>query len=87
MAAIGNDPSGPHSQVSLVAGPALTGVIGVPGIFVLTGVLALLAIALLDRVVPMRRRATAMAPGNGSACCAIHSSSALTTASSPCMPR
>jgi MFS family permease len=38
--------------LSLVAGPALTGVIGVPGIFVLTGVLALCAIALLNRVVP-----------------------------------
>lgn len=38
--------------LSLVAGPALTGVIGVPGIFVLTGVLALSAIALLNRVVP-----------------------------------
>jgi MFS family permease len=39
--------------LSLVAGPALNGVVGVPGIFVLTGVLALAAIALLGRVVPV----------------------------------
>jgi MFS family permease len=51
MAAIGMT-IGATFAVSLVAGPALTGVIGVPGIFVLTGVLALLAIALLGRVVP-----------------------------------
>jgi MFS family permease len=38
--------------VSLIAGPALTGVIGVPGIFALTGVLALGAIVLLHKAVP-----------------------------------
>ena len=47
--------------VSLVLGPALTAVIGVPGVFALTGVLALGAIALLQRGVPdpwPRRHAT-----------------------------
>ena len=38
--------------LSLVAGPALNALIGVPGIFVLTGVLALAAIGLLYRAVP-----------------------------------
>src|SRR5512143_2631852 len=38
--------------VSLIAGPALTAVIGVPGIFVLTGVLALGAIGVLLKAVP-----------------------------------
>jgi MFS family permease len=38
--------------LSLIAGPALMGIIGVPGIFVLTGVLALGAIVLLQRAVP-----------------------------------
>jgi predicted MFS family arabinose efflux permease len=51
MAAIGMT-IGATFALSLVAGPALTGVIGVPGIFALTGVLALSAIALLGRVVP-----------------------------------
>jgi len=38
--------------LSLIAGPALTAVIGVPGIFIVTGVLALGAIVLLQRAVP-----------------------------------
>src|SRR4029079_15287242 len=38
--------------LSLVAGPALTAVIGVRGIFVLTGFLALAAIGLLHKIVP-----------------------------------
>jgi MFS family permease len=38
--------------VSLVAGPLLYHVIGVPGMFVLTGVLALIAIAVIKWVVP-----------------------------------
>jgi MFS family permease len=38
--------------LSLIAGPALMAVIGVPGIFMLTGVLALGAIVLLRRAVP-----------------------------------
>lgn len=38
--------------LSLIAGPALTAVIGVPGIFVVTGILALGAIALLQHAVP-----------------------------------
>ncbi|MDA8362636.1 MAG: MFS transporter [Gammaproteobacteria bacterium] len=38
--------------IALVAGPALDHVIGVPGIFVLTGVLALLAIAVVIWIVP-----------------------------------
>lgn len=51
MAAIGMT-IGATFALSLVAGPALTAVIGVPGIFVLTGVLALGAIALLKQAVP-----------------------------------
>ncbi len=38
--------------ISLIAGPVLTAVIGVPGIFILTGLLALGAIILLQRAVP-----------------------------------
>jgi len=38
--------------LSLIAGPALMGVIGVPGIFMLTGALALGAFVLLQRAVP-----------------------------------
>jgi MFS family permease len=38
--------------VSLIAGPALTALVGVPGVFVLTGLLAVGAIGLLQRVVP-----------------------------------
>ena len=38
--------------VSLVAGPALYNLIGIPGIFTLTGVLALLAVAVVKYVVP-----------------------------------
>jgi len=51
MAAIGMT-IGATFALSLVVAPALTPVIGVPGIFVLTGVLALGAIALLLRIVP-----------------------------------
>jgi MFS family permease len=51
MAAIGMT-IGATFALSLVAGPALTGVIGVPGIFVLTGVLATGAIGLLLKAVP-----------------------------------
>ena len=51
MAAIGMT-IGATFAVSLVLGPALTAVIGVPGVFVLTGVLALGAIVLLQRAVP-----------------------------------
>jgi len=51
MAAIGMT-IGATFALSLVVAPALTPVIGVPGIFVLTGVLALGAIALLLRMVP-----------------------------------
>jgi MFS family permease len=45
--------------LSLIAGPALTGVIGVPGIFVLTGLLALAAIVVLLRSVPTPERSIA----------------------------
>jgi predicted MFS family arabinose efflux permease len=38
--------------LSLIAGPALTAVIGVPGVFAATGVLALAAIGLLQHAVP-----------------------------------
>jgi MFS family permease len=51
MAAIGMT-IGATFAVSLVVAPALTPLIGVPGIFVLTGVLALGAIVLLLRMVP-----------------------------------
>ncbi|MEP7182549.1 MAG: MFS transporter, partial [Betaproteobacteria bacterium] len=51
MAAIGMT-IGATFAVSLVLGPALTAVIGVPGVFALTGVLALGAIVLLERAVP-----------------------------------
>jgi MFS family permease len=51
MAAIGMT-IGATFALSLVVAPALTPLIGVPGIFTLTGLLALGAIALLLRVVP-----------------------------------
>ena len=51
MAAIGMT-IGATFALSLVLGPALTAVIGVPGIFVMTGVLALGAIGLLRYAVP-----------------------------------
>ena len=51
MAAIGMT-IGATFAVSLIAGPALTAVIGVPGIFVLTGVLALGAIVVLQKAIP-----------------------------------
>jgi MFS family permease len=51
MAAIGMT-IGATFALSLIAGPALMGVIGVPGIFMLTGVAALGAIVLLQRAVP-----------------------------------
>jgi MFS family permease len=51
MAAIGMT-IGATFALSLVAGPALTAVIGVPGIFVMTGVLAIAAIGLLLKAVP-----------------------------------
>ena len=38
--------------LSLIAGPGLTALIGVPGIFVMTGVLALGAIGMLYKAVP-----------------------------------
>jgi MFS family permease len=51
MAAIGLTIGGTFA-LSLVAGPALTAVIGVPGIFVMTGLLALGAIGVLLKAVP-----------------------------------
>jgi predicted MFS family arabinose efflux permease len=51
MAAIGMT-IGATFAVSLVAGPVLTGIVGVPGVFVITGVLALAAIALYKVTVP-----------------------------------
>ncbi len=51
MAAIGMT-IGATFAVSLVAGPVLTDFIGVPGIFVMTGVLAIGAIGLLLKAVP-----------------------------------
>ena len=54
MAAIGMM-IGATFALSLIAGPALTAVIGVPGIFALTGILALGAIVLLQTAVPQPR--------------------------------
>jgi MFS family permease len=51
MAAIGMT-IGATFAVSLVAGPALTDIVGVPGIFVLTGLLALAAIVVFNVAVP-----------------------------------
>jgi MFS family permease len=51
MAAIGMT-IGATFALSLIISPAIAPLIGVPGIFVMTGVLALAAIALLRRVVP-----------------------------------
>ena len=51
MAAIGMT-IGATFALSLVVSPALAPLIGVPGIFVMTGVLALAAIAVLQRAVP-----------------------------------
>src|SRR5512143_2050371 len=51
MAAIGMT-IGATFAVSLIAGPALTAVIGVPGVFIMTGVLALLAMLVLRASVP-----------------------------------
>jgi predicted MFS family arabinose efflux permease len=51
MAAIGMT-IGATFAVSLIAGPALTSVIGVPGVFAMTGVLALLAMLVLRASVP-----------------------------------
>ena len=51
MAAIGMT-IGATFALSLIAGPVLTDIIGVPGIFVMTGVLAIGAIGLLLKAVP-----------------------------------
>ncbi len=51
MAAIGMT-IGATFAVSLIVAPALNRLIGVPGIFVMTGVLALLAMAVVSRIVP-----------------------------------
>ena len=70
--------------------PVLTGIIGVPGIFVLTGVLALAAIALYKFAVPdvpCRRHARRHAWHNGGRCSPTASFFVSTTASSRCMPR
>jgi MFS family permease len=65
MAAIGIT-IGATFAASIVAGPLLKGAIGVPGIFVMTGVLALAAIAVVHFAVPSvegRARTPATAPG------------------------
>ncbi|WP_090827830.1 MFS transporter [Nitrosovibrio tenuis] len=51
MAAIGMT-IGATFALSLVVAPALNRLIGVPGIFIMTGVLALLAMAVVSRIVP-----------------------------------
>jgi MFS family permease len=64
MAAIGMT-IGATFALSLIAGPALTAVIGVPGIFVLTGLLALGAIVVLQRAVPTPARPAAHVDTSG----------------------
>ena len=51
--------------LSLVAGPLLQHAIGVPGIFALTGVLALAAIGMLNRAIPKMEAPRRVATGNG----------------------
>jgi MFS family permease len=51
MAAIGMT-IGVTFALSLIAAPALDRLIGVPGIFIMTGVLALLAIVVVSRIIP-----------------------------------
>ena len=60
MAAIGMT-IGATFAVSLVAGPLLQRWIGVPGIFALTGVLALAAIVVLRRIVPRQAQSRGVA--------------------------
>lgn len=62
MAAIGMT-IGATFAISLIAGPALTAVIGVPGVFALTGVLALAAIGLLRYAVPQPVAAVSQSRG------------------------
>jgi MFS family permease len=64
MAAIGMT-IGATFALSLIAGPALTGIIGVPGIFALTGLLALGAIVVLQRAVPTPDRPAAHVDTSG----------------------
>ena len=64
MAAIGMT-IGATFAISLIAGPALTTVIGVPGIFALTGGLALGAIVLLQRAVPQPEAPSARSESGG----------------------
>lgn len=61
MAVIGLTIGGTFA-LSMVAGPALTAVIGVPGVFAMTGALALAAIALLHVAVPQPANAGRDAP-------------------------
>ena len=73
--------------ISMVAGPALAGVIGVPGLFVLTGVLALAAILVVAFAVPappppIARRESLAA--RSARCWRTASSCASTSASSCC---
>jgi len=64
MAAIGMT-IGATFAVSLIAGPALTAVIGVPGVFIMTGVLALVAMLVLRISVPQPDRHETLALERG----------------------
>ena len=90
MAAIGMT-IGATFAVSLVAGPLLQQAIGVPGIFALTGVLALAGIVLIVRLapdgsVPRRSRCRRRLDGPCAHSRESASSPGSTTASSPCTP-
>ena len=76
--------------LSLVASPWLNQVIGVPGIFALTGVLSLAGDGVVvyavipDVPAPAHRRRSASAPLVSRRCCATRSLRASTSASSRC---
>ena len=77
--------------LSLVLSPWLNRVIGVPGIFAMTGVLVLVAMGVVYAVVPRCPAAAAAAPARAAwsssqRCCAIRSSRGSTTAYSRCTP-
>jgi MFS family permease len=75
--------------VSLIAGPVLGSLVGVPGIFVLTGILALCAIVVLHTSVPQPATARWHSDTgiSGAACSPTASCCGSTTASSRCTRR
>ena len=76
--------------LSLIIAPALNRMIGVPGIFVMTGVLALLAMVMVSRIIPdpaisRFHSDTEASPGSFKTCCAMVSCCAWISAFSRCM--